>query len=75
MRAWTINIGDSAPQAAGKIHGDFEKGFIRAETISFNDFIKNDGEKGSKEAGKLRSEGKEYIVQEGDILHFLFNVN
>ena len=75
VRAWTINIGDSAPQAAGKIHGDFEKGFIRAETISFNDFIKNDGEKGSKEAGKLRSEGKEYIVQEGDILHFLFNVN
>ena len=75
VRAWTINIGDSAPQAAGKIHGDFEKGFIRAETISFNDFIENDGEKGSKDAGKLRSEGKEYIVQEGDILHFLFNVN
>ena len=75
VRAWTINIGDSAPRAAGKIHGDFEKGFIRAETIAYDEFIKNGGEKGSKEAGKLRSEGKEYIVQEGDILHFLFNVN
>ena len=75
VRAWTINIGDSAPRAAGKIHGDFEKGFIRAETISYDEFIKNGGEKGSKEVGKLRSEGKEYIVQEGDILHFLFNVN
>ncbi len=74
VRAWTINIGDSAPQAAGKIHGDFEKGFIRAETISFNDFIKYDGEKGAKEAGKLRSEGKEYVVQDGDVIHFLFNV-
>ena len=75
VRAWTINIGDRAPQAAGKIHGDFEKGFIRAETISYKDFINHDGEKGAKEAGKLRSEGKEYIVQEGDVLHFLFNVN
>ena len=75
VRAWTINVGDLAPQAAGKIHGDFEKGFIRAETITFNDFIKYGGEKGAKEAGKLRSEGKEYIVQEGDVLHFLFNVN
>ncbi|OUW96226.1 MAG: redox-regulated ATPase YchF [Flavobacteriales bacterium TMED228] len=75
VRAWTINIGDSAPRAAGKIHGDFEKGFIRAETISYDEFIKNGGEKGSKEVGKLRSEGKEYIVQEGDVLHFLFNVN
>ena len=75
VRAWTINIGDSAPRAAGKIHGDFEKGFIRAETIAYDEFIKNGGEKGSKEVGKLRSEGKEYIVQEGDILHFLFNVN
>jgi len=75
VRAWTINIGDTAPRAAGKIHGDFEKGFIRAETIAYDDFIKNGGEKGSKEVGKLRSEGKEYIVQEGDILHFLFNVN
>ena len=75
VRAWTINIGDSAPRAAGKIHGDFEKGFIRAETISYDEFIKNGGEKGSKEVGKLRSEGKDYIVQEGDILHFLFNVS
>ncbi|SMN14842.1 GTP-binding and nucleic acid-binding protein YchF [uncultured Candidatus Thioglobus sp.] len=74
VRAWTINIGDSAPQAAGKIHGDFEKGFIRAETISFKDFVKFGGEKGAKEAGKLRSEGKEYIVQDGDVVHFLFNV-
>ncbi|MDG2395811.1 redox-regulated ATPase YchF [Candidatus Thioglobus sp.] len=74
VRAWTINIGDSAPQAAGKIHGDFEKGFIRAETIAFNDFIECGGEKGAKEAGKLRSEGKEYIVQDGDVVHFLFNV-
>ena len=61
VRAWTINIGDSAPRAAGKIHGDFEKGFIRAETISYDEFIKNGGEKGSKEVGKLRSEGKEYL--------------
>ncbi len=75
VRAWTINIGDSAPRAAGKIHGDFEKGFIRAETIAYDEFIKNGGEKRSKEVGKLRSEGKDYIVQEGDILHFLFNVN
>ena len=75
VRAWTINIGDSAPRAAGKIHGDFEKGFIRAETIAYDEFIKNGGEKGSKEVGKLRSEGKDYIVQEGDILHFLFIVN
>ena len=74
VRAWTINIGDSAPQAAGKIHGDFEKGFIRAETIAFDDFIEYGGEKGAKEAGKLRSEGKEYIVQDGDVVHFLFNV-
>ena len=73
VRAWTINIGDKAPQAAGKIHGDFEKGFIRAETISFEDYILNNGEKGAKEAGKLRSEGKEYIVQDGDVMHFLFN--
>ena len=74
VRAWTINIGDSAPVAAGKIHGDFEKGFIRAETISFDDFIENKGEKGAKDAGKLRSEGKEYIVKDGDVVHFLFNV-
>ena len=74
VRAWTINIGDSAPAAAGKIHGDFEKGFIRAETISYNDFIENQGEKGAKDAGKLRSEGKEYVVKDGDVVHFLFNV-
>jgi len=74
VRAWTINIGDSAPMAAGKIHGDFEKGFIRAETISYDDFIEHKGEKGSKDAGKLRSEGKEYIVKDGDVVHFLFNV-
>ena len=74
VRAWTINIGDSAPIAAGKIHGDFEKGFIRAETISYEDFIQYKGEKGSKDAGKLRSEGKEYVVKDGDVVHFLFNV-
>ncbi|MCH1525458.1 MAG: redox-regulated ATPase YchF [Candidatus Actinomarina sp.] len=74
VRAWTINVGDIAPQAAGKIHGDFEKGFIRAETVAFEDFVKNNGEKGAKEAGKLRSEGKEYIVKDGDVMHFLFNV-
>jgi GTP-binding protein YchF len=74
VRAWTISVGDSAPQAAGKIHGDFEKGFIRAETIAFDDFIEHQGEKGAKDAGKLRSEGKEYIVKDGDVIHFLFNV-
>ena len=74
VRAWTINIGDSAPVAAGKIHGDFEKGFIRAETVAFNDFLECEGEKGAKDAGKLRSEGKEYIVKDGDVVHFLFNV-
>jgi len=73
VRAWTINIGDKAPKAAGKIHGDFEKGFIRAETIGFEDFISNNGEKGAKEAGRLRAEGKDYIVKDGDVLHFLFN--
>ncbi|MBL6628959.1 MAG: redox-regulated ATPase YchF [Candidatus Actinomarina sp.] len=74
VRAWTINVGDSAPKASGKIHTDFERGFIRAETVSFDDYIKNNGEKGSKEAGKLRSEGKEYIVKDGDVIHFLFSV-
>ena len=74
VRAWTISIGDSAPKAAGKIHTDFERGFIRAETVTFEDYIENNGEKGSKEAGKLRSEGKEYIVQDGDVIHFLFSV-
>ncbi len=74
VRAWTINIGDKAPQAAGKIHGDFEKGFIRAETVAFDDFIACQGEKGARESGKLRSEGKDYIVQDGDVIHFLFNI-
>src|SRR5690606_15603897 len=74
VRAWTIHAGDTAPQAAGVIHTDFEKGFIRAQTISFEDFIKYKGEQGAKEAGKLRAEGKEYVVQDGDVLNFLFNV-
>ncbi|WP_190600405.1 redox-regulated ATPase YchF [Candidatus Vesicomyidisocius sp. SY067_SCS001] len=74
VRAWTINIGDKAPQAASKIHSDLEKGFIRAQTIAFSDFIEFNGEKGAKEAGNLRSEGKEYIVQDGDIIHFLYNI-
>ena len=74
VRAWTINVGGSAPKAAGKIHTDFERGFIRAETVTFDDYIKNNGEKGAKEAGKLRSEGKEYIVKDGDVIHFLFSV-
>jgi len=74
VKAWTINIGDSAPVAAGKIHGDFEKGFIRAETISYADYIEHSGEKGAKDAGKLRSEGKDYVVKDGDVVHFLFNV-
>lgn len=74
VRAWTIKAGATAPQAAGVIHTDFEKGFIRAETISYQDFIKYKGEAGAKEAGRLRLEGKEYVVQEGDVLHFRFNV-
>ncbi len=72
-RAWTIHNGTSAPQAAGVIHGDFERGFIRAETIAYDDFIANDGEQGAKEAGKMRAEGKTYIVKDGDVMHFLFN--
>lgn len=74
VRAWTIPIGATAPQAAGKIHTDFEKGFIRAQTISFNDYILCQGEQGAKEAGKMRSEGKDYIVKDGDVMNFLFNV-
>ena len=74
VRAWTIPVGATAPQAAGKIHTDFEKGFIRAQTIAFEDFITYKGEQGAKEAGKMRSEGKEYIVKDGDIMNFLFNV-
>jgi ribosome-binding ATPase len=74
VRAWTIHIGDTAPQAAGVIHGDFERGFIRAQTIAFDDFIANKGEQGAKDAGKMRSEGKEYVVKDGDVMNFLFNV-
>ena len=73
-RSWTINKNTLAPQAAGKIHTDFEKGFIRAETISYEDFLKYNGEAGSRDAGKLRQEGKDYTVQDGDVMHFLFNV-
>ncbi len=74
VRAWTVKAGSTAPQAAGVIHTDFEKGFIRAETIGYDDFIRFRGEAGAREAGRLRLEGKEYRVQEGDILHFRFNV-
>lgn len=74
VRAWTVKIGATAPQAAGVIHTDFEKGFIRAEVISYKDFIENGGEQGAKDAGKWRLEGKEYITQEGDVIHFRFNV-
>ena len=74
VRAWTIHIGDTAPQAAGAIHGDFERGFIRAQTIAFEDYLALKGEQLAKDAGKMRSEGKEYVVQDGDILNFLFNV-
>lgn len=74
VRAWTIPVGATAPQAAGVIHTDFEKGFIRAETIAYEDFIQYKGEQGAKDAGKLRKEGKDYVVKDGDVLHFLFNV-
>ena len=74
VHAWTIKAGFTAPQAAGVIHTDFEKGFIRAETIAYDDYIRLKGEAGAKAEGKLRLEGKEYIVQEGDVLHFRFNV-
>ena len=69
-----IHIGDTAPKAAGVIHGDFERGFIRAQTIAFDDFITYKGEQGAKDAGKMRAEGKEYVVKDGDVLNFLFNV-
>ena len=72
-RAWTIPTGCYAPQAAGVIHGDFERGFIRAETIAFDDFVANGGETGAKDAGKMRAEGKGYVVKDGDVMHFLFN--
>ena len=74
VRAWQVPVGATAPKAAAVIHTDFEKGFIRAETIAFDDFVRYKGEAGAREAGRLRKEGKEYVVQEGDILHFLFNV-
>jgi len=74
VRAWTTKIGATAPQAAGEIHTDFEKGFIRAEVIAYDDYIAGNGEQGAKEAGRLRLEGKDYIVKEGDVMHFRFNV-
>ncbi|HTD05808.1 redox-regulated ATPase YchF [Undibacterium sp.] len=74
VRAWTIHVGDTGPQAAGVIHTDFERGFIRAQTIAYDDFITYKGEHGAKEAGKMRAEGKEYVVKDGDVLNFLFNV-
>jgi ribosome-binding ATPase len=74
VRAWTIHVGDTGPQAAGVIHTDFERGYIRAQTIAFDDFIAFKGEQGAKDAGKMRSEGKEYVVKDGDVLNFLFNV-
>ena len=73
-RAWTVQRGASAPQAAGMIHSDFEKGFIRAEVISYEDFVKYRGEQGAKEKGRFRLEGKEYVVQDGDVMHFRFSV-
>jgi ribosome-binding ATPase YchF (GTP1/OBG family) len=74
VRAWTVPIGATAPQAAGVIHTDFERGFIRAEVTAYDDFIQFKGEHGAKEAGKMRLEGKEYIVKDGDVMHFRFNV-
>lgn len=74
VRAWTIHAGDTAPQAAGVIHTDFERGFIRAQTIAYEDFIQYKGEQGAKEAGRMRAEGKDYVVRDGDVMNFLFNV-
>ncbi len=74
VRAWTVRVGATAPNGAGKIHTDFEKGFIRAEVVGYNDYIENGGEAGAKDAGKWRLEGKEYLLQEGDVVHFRFNV-
>ena len=73
VRAWTIRVGDTGPQAAGVIHTDFEKGYIRAQTIAFDDFIQYKGEQGAKDAGKMRAEGKEYVVRDGDVMNFLFS--
>ena len=74
VRAWTVPVGATAPQAAGKIHTDFEKGFIRAEVIGFDDYVSLGGEQPAKDAGKWRLEGKEYVVKDGDVVHFRFNV-
>jgi ribosome-binding ATPase YchF (GTP1/OBG family) len=74
VRAWTVRVGATAPQAAAAIHTDFERGFIRAEVTAFKDYVACKGEQGAREAGKLRVEGKEYIVQDGDVMHFRFNV-
>ncbi|MEO6198631.1 MAG: DUF933 domain-containing protein, partial [Sphingomicrobium sp.] len=73
-RAWTVETGSRAPQAAGEIHSDFERGFIRAETIAYDDYVALGGEAGARDAGKLRQEGKDYVVKDGDVLHFKFNV-
>ena len=73
-RAWTIKKNCTAPKAAGEIHTDFEKGFIRVETVSYNDYVENNGDAGSRDSGKLRQEGKDYIVKDGDVMNFLFNV-
>ena len=73
VRAWTIHVGDTGPQAAGVIHTDFEKGYIRAQTIAFDDFITFKGEQGAKDAGKMRAEGKDYVVKDGDVMNFLFS--
>ena len=73
-RAWTVEKGSKAPQAAGAIHSDFERGFIRGETIAYDDYIALNGESGARDAGKLRQEGKEYVIKDGDVLHFKFNV-
>jgi ribosome-binding ATPase YchF (GTP1/OBG family) len=74
VRAWTVPVGATAPQAAGVIHTDFERGFIRAETIAYEDFVALGGEAGAKEKGKMRLEGKDYVVKDGDVMHFRFNV-
>ena len=74
VRAWTVKVGATAPEGAGVIHTDFQKGFIRAEVVAYDDFIANNGEQGAKDAGKWRLEGKEYVMQEGDVVHFRFNV-
>jgi ribosome-binding ATPase YchF (GTP1/OBG family) len=74
VRAWTVRKGSTAPQAAGVIHSDFEHGFIRAEVIAYEEYIRYRGESGARDAGKLRLEGKEYVVREGDVMHFRFNV-